>query len=74
MANTKLDKDVLYTLKQGADRTGYNLHYFRRKCKARAFANTPLGAHILYTPEQFLALPRKENKKGISSIFDGLEA
>ena len=70
----KIDKDVLYTLKQGAARAGYNLHYFRRQCRSKRFASTPIGAHIYFTTEQYQALPKKGPARRLPSIFDGLEA
>ncbi|MDT8287408.1 MAG: hypothetical protein RQ748_09885 [Elusimicrobiales bacterium] len=46
-----------YSLKEGAQRTGHNLHYFRRLCRAGRFACTADGCHIKFTYDQFFALP-----------------
>ena len=74
------------TIKEGMARTGYNLHYFRRKCKAGIFDHTMRGVHVVFTPEQFDKLPTsaavkakraKRNKFGplpSSPLFDGLNA
>ena len=74
-----MENPKIYTLKEAVARTGYNLHYFRRKCKSGAFEHTKEGPHILFTPEQFSKLPiiklsAPEKKSGASvSIFDGLD-
>lgn len=63
-------KEFPYTLKDGANRTGYNLHYFRRMCKDGKFACTPKGRHIFFSMEQYLALPEARISL---SIFQGLD-
>ena len=69
----KLDKDLMYSLKDGATRSGYNLHYFRRQCKSGRFICTKSGPHIFFTPDQFLKLPDSKVSANLPSIFDGLE-
>lgn len=63
-------KDFPFTLKDGAARTGYNLHYFRRRCKAGEYKCLIQGRHIFFSQEQYLMLP--EPRVSLS-LFDGLD-
>lgn len=67
-------KEFPYTLKDGAKRSGYNLHYFRRMCRAGKIKCTQVGRHIFFSAEQYLALPVTPHaSSGSGSIFDGLD-
>lgn len=70
--NRSMPDGMVADLKTAAAKAGYNLHYFRRMCKAGRIEATPRGRSFFFTAEQLAKVNCLKVTSAVKDIFEGL--